>query len=98
MKDQIIDWLANNKPTINHLKYDVSQEALNMLQEEVDFREEILDQYRNRVKILVGEEISRQLGIQIDNIFEILEMPQVQEYLINDSLCLDASSIESPSK
>lgn len=81
-RDRILDWLAHNKETINTIGVVVKQEAENALKKDPEFLDEIVAQHKEIVKTIVGIEISRQLGIQIDIIFEVLETPEVQEYLI----------------
>lgn len=85
-KDSILEWLTNNQPTVKSLIHYTSEEAKILLIDEPLFQDEILRQYKNRIKMIVGTEISRQLGLQIDNVLEVLEHPQIQEYLIDDSL------------
>lgn len=86
-KQEIIDWLVNNKPTIQTITQSIGEEAKIMLAAEPMFAEDIIEQYKNRVQSVIAEEISKQLGIQIDVIFEILEASEIREYLIDDSLC-----------
>lgn len=94
-QDEILTWLVSNKLTVSGIINEISVEAKIMLAEDPEFYEDITEQYENRVKNLVAEEISRQLGFSIDIIYEILEEPEVQEYLIDDSLYFDVSSNES---
>lgn len=98
MKDQIIDWLAENYNTVQNILFYLNEEREIMLRAEADFAEEINEQYRDRAKTLIGEEISRQLGMQIDTIFEVLETPEIQEYWLDDSICSNVSSIDTASE
>lgn len=97
-KDEIIDWLSDNYSTIRDILYHLNTEREIMLRAEADFFEEINEQYKERAKALIGEEISRQLGMPIDSIYEVLESSEVQEYLIDDSLCFNDNSRESASE
>lgn len=92
---QILDWILSNNPRVTEILRGLQNDASEMLKEEPEFYEEINEQYKVRVKTLLGEEISRQLGMQIDIIFEVLETPNFQEYLLNDGLCFDDCSIDS---
>jgi hypothetical protein len=97
-RDLIIDWLAYNKLTIDNILRQLDADFRIMVETDSTFYEEIVEQYHNRSIVLVGEEISRQLGLPIDTIFEVLEKPEVQEYLTNDSLCSNDYPRESTSE
>lgn len=98
IKNEVIDWLIDNEITINAIVQDLAKEAELMLKTEPEFYEEIKEQYIERLKSIVGEEISRQLGMPIDSIYEVLESSEVQEYLVDDSLCFNDNSRESASE
>jgi hypothetical protein len=97
-KEQILDWVCANSLTVKSILFDLNQELKVMLAAEPEFFDEIQEQYKNRVKTLIGEEISRQLGLQIDIIFEVLEISEIQEFLTDDSLCFNDYSDEAISK
>lgn len=95
-QDQIVDWLIDNKSTLELLLSEINADLRIMLSAEPLFHEEVIEQYNRRVKVIIGEEISRQLGIQIDIIFETLETQAVQEYFLNDGLCFNDNLNQCP--
>jgi hypothetical protein len=91
-KVKINDWLMENGAVVGSIVYFLNQEAELYLHAEPVFEKEIIQEFKAKVIYEIGEEISRQLGLPIDIIFEVLEEPNIQEYLFENSVCSNASS------
>lgn len=91
-KPAIIDWLIENQATVNSITYYLNQEAQVHLKHEPIFEQEIIQEFKFKVIYDVAEEISRQLGYPIDIIFEVLEEPNIQEYLFENSICCNSGA------
>lgn len=98
MRDEILDWIFDNTSTINEALSSLKKEKELMVEIEPEFYEEINEQYKARVKAIIGEKISRHFGMPIDIIFEVLESSGIEEYLIDDSVCFNDNSRESTSE
>lgn len=87
MYQQILEWLQNNTETVGSIVCDYNNEAEGYLHAEPEFADDIKEEFQRKVEFALGEEISRQLGFPIDIILEVLEEPNIQEFLFETSIC-----------
>lgn len=74
LHSDVLDWLENNRLTLEEIieNEEAGKNEL-LLVEPKEFHEEIQKQYKDRIKKLLHDEISKTTGIQSDIIMEVLE-------------------------
>lgn len=82
----IFDWIIEHEGALGSYFKGELAVLHDELNNEPEFFEEIIYQFKENVKYTLGEEISRQTGMAIDTILEVLEEPSIQDY-IYDSIC-----------
>lgn len=81
-KQMIIYWLLHNQAVVKNVADRLTKEKLDLLNTEPkEFHDDIELDFIKTIKLLMEEEISRQLGFSTDIIREVIESLNIAEYI-----------------
>lgn len=81
-KQMIMYWLLHNQATVKNVVDRLAKEKAGLLKTEPkEFHEDIQKDFIKTIRLLMEEEISRQLGFSTDIIREVLETLNISEYI-----------------
>lgn len=79
MKDKIVEYLFDNMEHLIELTEIYRSQKKSLLNSDPLFKEEIMDQYNERIRFMIGLEITRDIGCSYEEALIVMEEIEIEK-------------------